>query len=176
MNDSRSRLLNVVYNQSDRGNRITFFRSAMLAADADLYNDLVPLVEHGMLTARRQVDLADLSAIGWPDHAVRRCVLKPTLAGTAWVEDDPRNSLLRAINASPLGRVTLRRAANHADTPAAGRKLIHAVVHDGYASMHQAESKREVARMGLIMSRMKVIDLDAYVLLPTPKIRKVLGS
>lgn len=169
LSESHQRLLNVLYNRSDRGTLIAHYRPVMLAADTNRAT-LIELVDADLATVRRCRDLSTLNLSVTPEDVVVTSVLKLTARGAAWVEDDPRNALLRRVDASPLGRVTLRHAINIIPFGSDIRDLIT----EGYVSLHCAADRMEVPAR--LVGRAIRNHLDDYILLPTPKIRRVLGA
>lgn len=175
--DPQCCLLNALFDLSASGRSVVGERFTRLADKANVIGreHLYPLADAALIRVTLTPngfsitnELRELS-----DDVLSQCRLHLTTAGCAWVEDNPRNSLLRRVNASPLGRVTLRRAMQHVDGEQAKRELVRQVLDAGYVSLHDAVDRMEVrlGRRGFPFN-----DPDAFILLPTPKIRRVLGS
>ena len=174
LGEAHARFLNVMYGLTKHptdGGHVGFVRfgHAMWRANLPDRETLYGLVRSGLARMRDSLTTADLDPAEASEDRIISSHLSLTAAGIAWVEDNPRNALFRKVNASPLGRVTIRRALE----VTGDRAVIRDVLRDGYVSLHTIEDRMEVpARLlGQVVRHFP----DDYILLPTPKIRKVLG-
>lgn len=171
--EPQARMLNVLFSQTDssrHGTATDHVRFGMLALHADPPDreTLYGLIRSGLIRMRDGLTAADIDPSEASEERIINSILSLTPAGTGWVEDNPRNSLLRRVNANPVGRITLTRALQHGDG-----QIIRQVLAAGYVSLHTAADRMEVATH--LVRRALRFHRDAYILLPTPKIRKVLG-
>jgi hypothetical protein len=151
-------------------NRVTGERTDDLLRRADVeYSDLIAPAEAGLIEA---IDHGDntFEIPGTPEFRVRRHRIRMTARGIGWVEDNPTNALLRKVDARPLGKVTIRRAL---EVTGGDTGIIRDVTRDGYVSLHEAESRMEMT-LGPNTRQVRNHP-DDFILLPTPKIRTVLG-
>jgi hypothetical protein len=170
--EPQARFLNTLYNLTHHradGGYASFARFALAVWRADLPDreTLHGLVRSGLVRMRDTAGTEDFDPDEASEHRIINSHLGLTPAGRGWVEDNPRNALLHKVDASPLGKVTLRRALEVTDDP----RIIRQVVDDGYTSVHDAETLMEVRLNRYILA----VCPNGYILLPTPKIRKVLG-
>lgn len=176
--EPKARFLNSLYDMTqlgadfDRRAGYVVFSRAAFRADLPDRGTLYDLVRTGLVLMRRGRDLAELDPAEASEADIINSLLSLTTAGGGWVEDNPRNALLRKVDASPLGQVTLRRALNVIPFGSGIRDLIT----EGYVSLHTAADHMEVVLRGRALHSAFAHHPDAYILLPTPKIRRVLGD
>ena len=169
--DPQARVLNIL----DRVRSWPTLRNLIDIASATA-DDLVDLVGHNMIRIRTAGggdgrETLDTGGVV-PVDRLDRYVALMSRQGKRWVDENPTNALLRSVDASPLGRVTLVRALEIVGR--GNRPIILAVVEAGYVTVHDAATHMEVGRNafgGVWRARP-----ESYVLLPTPKIRTVLGD
>lgn len=173
LTDPSARFLNVLYgmtNASRHGTATDHARFGHAAFRADLPDreTLYALVRSGLVRMRDSLTTADIDPDEASEDRIINSLLSLTPAGIGWVEDNPRNALLRRVD-QRIGRITLRRALEVADG-----QVIRQVLSDEYVSLHTTADRMEVPAR-FIREALRHFP-DDYILLPTPKIRRVLGA
>lgn len=172
---AQRRLMNVLY---DTGTSCpgAEARRARKAAQCD-HEDIVGLAMADLVEARRNNGDGPLVNIPAARHTLYfgGTLLRLTNLGISWCGRNPLNKLLRALDAAPRGRYDLtgRCASGDCDDD----EMIVGIVTDGYATLHFGGDLRETKfqRNGAGGTRYEFKHGADYVLIPTPKIRTVLG-
>jgi hypothetical protein len=163
---AQRRLMNVLYDHHDaRGMNA---RRAKMAASVD-HDEVVGLALADLIEAFRGDHRMDVVASGSIALYVGGPIMRLTNHGIRWCSENPLNKLLRAIDAAPRGRYDLRDASHDCDDDA----VIVGAWSDGYATLHFKGDGRETKFVG--NGREQFAHGGDFVLIPTSKIRTVLG-
>lgn len=148
-------------------------RQALTAANAD-HTNVVSLADVELIEAFHQGrEHIEFNSVTMFELGRDGNTLRLTGKGISWVVTDPENKLLRAIDAARSGSYDLRAASRDCDDDA----LIISVVENGYATLHYKGDLKEtkfVRGIGGRLAHQFVHGAD-YVLIPTTKMRRVLG-
>lgn len=166
--DPQRRLLNTLV-CSDVPHLGAPVRYVVEKATAD-YGDLVALEDAEVIEALRfgaeQIEIAHTPMLQLTRDGN---TLRLTNMGIHWVVNSAENKLLRRIDAAPRGRYDLRDASRDCDDD----NIIMGVVANGYATLHFKGDQQETQFVG--DGRRQFAHGGDYVLIPTVKMRRVLG-
>lgn len=162
--DTEARTLNTLYTWA----RATGMRCERLVDAADVRHlTLVALEEKNLITGWSSGGQYQVEIFAAPWDVLLKCRIKLTDAGKRWVETRP-NMLLRKIDAAGRAGLDLQQAQGIASDS----RIIRWALDEGYATLHHLDNDEEMA----MPRRWPGGNLRIYILRPTRKIRKRLGS
>lgn len=167
LSSAQRRLMNVLhYHHDARG--MSARRACKQVANAD-HDEVIGLALADMVEVFRGDRRLDVVASGSLGLYLGGTVMRLTNLGILWVQDNPLNKLLRAIESKSRGQFDLRDASEACDDD----RVILGAWSDGYATLHYKGDGQETKFIG--NGRDQFRHGADYVLVATPKIRTVLG-